>query len=109
MTLSPSDVVMIPFPYTDLKTSKRRPVLVLREADEYGDFLAVAITSKAHHTFSIPLSGDAFSAGSLPKTSWVRSDKLYTLNAASVLFTCGRLTPDAFVGVQQELCKHLGC
>lgn len=24
MTLSPSDVVMIPFPYTDLKTSKRR-------------------------------------------------------------------------------------
>ena len=44
MTLSPSDVVMSPFPYTDLKTSKRRLVLVLRAADEYGDFLGVFLS-----------------------------------------------------------------
>lgn len=109
MTLSPCDVVLIPFPYTDLKTAKRRPVLVLRASDEYGDFLAVAITSKPHHSFSIPLSSADFTAGSLPKASWVRSDKLYTLNAASVLFVCGRLTPTAFAGIQTELCRHLGC
>lgn len=80
MTLSLSDVVMIPFPFTDMKTVKRRPVLVMREVDRYGDFLAAAITSKAGHDHSITLSADDFAEGALPKASWVRADKLYTLN-----------------------------
>ena len=43
------EVVLIPFPYTDLATAKRRPVLVLRAEDSFGDFLAAAITSQSGH------------------------------------------------------------
>ena len=38
------DVVIIPFPYSDLSQSKRRPALVLAEAGR-GDFLLCQITS----------------------------------------------------------------
>ena len=109
MTLNPSDIVIIPFPYSNLKANKRRPVLVLQSVDKYGDFLAVAITSKQHHSNSYTLSSVDFQAGSLPKRSYVRMNKIYTLNTASVLFTCGKLKPTIFNRVQSEVCEYLGC
>jgi hypothetical protein len=44
---SVGDVVIIPFPYSDLSQSKRRPALVLAEAGR-GDFLLCQITSKQY-------------------------------------------------------------
>jgi mRNA interferase MazF len=76
----PGDVLLIPFPYTDLTTSKRRPVLVLRHADYFGDFLAAAITSQPGHEDALPLCQDDFQEGILPKPSYLRTTKLYTLN-----------------------------
>jgi len=41
----PSDVVLLPFPFSDLSANKKRPVLILKAANLQGDFLAVQITS----------------------------------------------------------------
>jgi len=41
-----SDLLLIPFPFTDLSVAKRRPVLVLTGADAYGDFIALLVTSR---------------------------------------------------------------
>lgn len=65
----PGDVLLIPFPYTDLTTSKRRPVLVLRPADAFGNFLAAAITSQPGHEDALPLYQADFQEGTLPKPS----------------------------------------
>ena len=40
----PSDIVLLPFPFTDLSASKKRPVLILKEPNFQGDFLAVPHT-----------------------------------------------------------------
>ena len=45
MSFSPADLVGIPFPYSDLKTEKRRPVLVMTPPDRRGDFICAAVTS----------------------------------------------------------------
>ena len=81
----PGEVVLIPFPYTDLATAKRRPVLVPRPADTFGDFLAVAVTSQTGHQDAMPLTQADFQKGILPKPSYVRTSKLYTrsTNASS--------------------------
>ena len=51
MTYEPYDVVVVPFPFTDRLTSKRRPALVLpdREAfnEEVGQAVLAMITSLA--------------------------------------------------------------
>ncbi len=72
MMLKRSDIVQIPFPFSDLTQQKRRPVLLLTAPDALGDFLATAITSQAGHVDGIPLQDDDLVEGKLPKASWVR-------------------------------------
>ena len=45
MTCEPGDLVVIPYPYSDLSASKKRPVLVVTAPDRHGDFIALAVTS----------------------------------------------------------------
>ena len=45
MRCKPGELVAIPFPYSDLTTRKRRPVLVLSHPDDRGDFVGLAVTS----------------------------------------------------------------
>ena len=57
------EVVVLPFPQTDLQAGKRRPALVV--ADLTGDDLILCqITSQSrrHDGYSIPLTGAALSA-----------------------------------------------
>lgn len=42
--LKPSDIVQIPFLFSDISHQKRRPVLLLTAPDAFGDFLAAAVT-----------------------------------------------------------------
>jgi mRNA interferase MazF len=106
---APGDVLFIPFPYTDLTTRKRRPVLVLNQADSFGDFLAAAITSQTGHDDALPLNQADFLEGTLPKPSYLRGTKLYTLNTHLVIGRFGALTPNAFARMHAGVCTLLGC
>jgi mRNA interferase MazF len=46
-TPSAGDVVLMPFPYSDLSKSKRRPALVVADVSR-GDFVLCQITSKPY-------------------------------------------------------------
>jgi len=103
------DVALIPFPYTDQSARKRRPVLILSDLDEYGDFLAVAITSQPDHADGIALANSDFQQGTLPKSSWLRAARLFTLNQDSIAGIFGRLTDAAFQRLHAEVCRQLDC
>lgn len=81
----PSDVVLLPFPFSDLSAHKKRPVLILKAENVQGDFLAVQITSQPGYESALVLEQSDFSVGVLPKTSFVRPDKLITLNKSLVV------------------------
>jgi mRNA interferase MazF len=55
MTYKRGDLALVPFPFTDLSSAKRRPVLLLVDPDGYDDFLAVAVTSRPHHSNAIAI------------------------------------------------------
>jgi mRNA interferase MazF len=42
------DLLVVPYPFTDLSAAKRRPVLALTGPDAYGDFIALPVTSRPH-------------------------------------------------------------
>ena len=43
------ELVLIPYPFTNLSAQKKRPVLVLTTPDKLGDFIALPVTSRSYH------------------------------------------------------------
>ena len=105
----PGDLLLIPFPYSDLSASKKRPILVFSEPDRFGDFLTLPITSQSYHECALELQLQDIEHIALPKKSWVRFDKLYTLNEDIVVKKFGNLSPHFFSVVKLAVCRHLGC
>ena len=88
------DVVIVPFPFSDLSAAKRRPALVLTdsELDAYGDFILAQITSQEKEDAkAISISNADFENGALRHLSNVRPNKLYTANENAVLYKAGNL------------------
>jgi mRNA interferase MazF len=103
-------IVVIPYPYSDaVQQQKKRPVLMLTEPESFGDFVGLAITSRGHHPASVALNQEDRLSGSLPKTSWIRTDKVFTLNRSLVVKTVGEVKAALFLHARQALCGKIGC
>src|SRR3989442_1578398 len=87
------DVVVVNFPFTDLREAKRRPALVVKVIDNE-DLILCQITSRfKQDKFSIPLSSDDFQAGNLAKESYIRPNRIFTLHRELILKKAGELKP----------------
>jgi mRNA interferase MazF len=85
------DVVVVPFPFSDLSLSKRRPALVL--ADLAGDDLILCqITSQTvRDNYSLELLDSDFNSGGLHKPSNIRPNRIFTADCHIVLYKTGSL------------------
>ena len=85
------DVVVIPFPFSDLSGSTKRPAFVL--ADLPGnDIILCQITSRFRKDkFSIELSQDDFANGGLPVLSYIRPNRIFTADKKIILRKAGTL------------------
>lgn len=101
------DVVVIPFPFSDLSGSKKRPALVL--ADLPGnDILLCQITSQnSQDPFSIPIDNSNFDSGSLPVTSHIRPTRIFTDDKNIILLDAGRLESTVVSATIQVVCGLL--
>jgi len=101
------DVVVIPFPFSDLSGSKRRPALVV--ADLHGDDVILCqITSTARDDdYAIPLGTADFASGILPTKSVVRPNKIFTADQHLVLYLSGRLKPEKMKEVTAKIVQIL--
>ena len=61
------DLVLIPFPFSDLKATKKRPVLVLTKPDRHGDFIGLAVTSVPQPDPQVAIDHASLSEGALPQ------------------------------------------
>lgn len=103
------EVVLLPVPFTNLTSLKRRPVLVIRDSDDQGDFIALPVTSQAQPAPAIPLTATDFSRGLLAKPSWVRTDKFYTFHDSIVVAVLGAITTECQSRISKAVCHGLGC
>jgi mRNA interferase MazF len=101
------DLVLLPFPFSDLSTTKRRPVLMLTEPDTQGDFVACPVTSRSGWTHGRLLSQADLAGGTLPLVSWVRTDKVVTLHIGLILRRFGRVTTAARTMIAVDVCRFL--
>jgi mRNA interferase MazF len=92
--------VVLPFPFSNLAASKRRPALVLASAAPHDDVILCMITSRhTRDTNAVPLDQADFTEGGLPQASNARPNRLFTAEPSIILRKAGRLTPDKLEAV----------
>ena len=85
------EVVVLPFPQTNLQFGKRRPALVV--ANLPGDDLILCqITSQSRNDGqSVPLAVADFQDGRLAQDSFIRPQRLFTVEQSVILYTVGKI------------------
>ena len=87
------DVVLVLFPFSNLKGQKLRPALILATA-EFDNLIPCQITSKPYASkTALPLIQKAFAQGGLPIDSFIRPDKIFTAEPSIIQKTVGKLKP----------------
>ncbi len=93
------DVVVIPFPFSDLTESKRRPAFVIANL-EGDDVILCQITSKiVQDMYSLPIDDSDFETGSLKQPSNIRPNRLFTADSHTVLYRVGNLKQEKITEV----------
>jgi len=88
------DVVVLPFPFSDLSQAKRRPALVIAELEGDDRILCQITSQQFKDNYAVLINDSDFEEGSLKKESNVRPNRLFTADNKIVLYRAGHLKKD---------------
>jgi len=88
------DVVVVPFPFSDLTGSKLRPALVVKQLDGDDVILCQITASARKDRYSIPLSNTDFLNGNLPQRSSIRPNRLFTAESKIIIRRAGKISQE---------------
>ncbi len=101
------DVIVLEFPFSDLKISKRRPSLIIK-VPKGEDVIICQITAESQRKdVEVPISKNEFIIGELRKNSYVRIDKLTTIRKTKIKYKIGSLKQDKFNEILNKVCDFL--
>ena len=74
------EIVLIPFPYSDLTLSKKRPALIIsnEKINKMQDRICCLITTKPHKN-DLKINDDYFEEGTLPFKSFIKPHRIFTI------------------------------
>lgn len=101
------DVVVTPFPFSDLSASKKRPALVVASLDGE-DVILCQITSQMKRDANvISLQDVDFQTGSLTQDSFIRPNRIFTADSRIVLYRAGRIATQKMDEVTRSIIELL--
>ncbi len=99
------DVVVLPFPFSDLSANKKRPALVMA-ALSGDDLVCCQITSEERFDqYSLRLHPSDFEQGKLRQLSMIRPNKLFTADRSLLLYKIGSLNKKKLKDVEDALVR----
>ena len=96
---SAGEVVLVPFPFSDLSQSKLRPAVCLADVGR-GDSVLCQVTSSPYgDPTAVPLGASDFATGGLLVASFARPGELFTASLGLMVKSVGVLSPGATAGL----------
>ena len=86
------DVVVVPFPFSDLTATKRRPALVVADLSGVDVILCQITTRSARDSYAVLLADEDFSTGGIRQPSNIRPNRLFTADSGVILYRAGAIT-----------------
>lgn len=103
---SQGDILIVPFPFSDLTSIRQRPVLVLSNSEymqDCIDLITCGITSNLKDSkHSILIDNSNLLEGAIPLKSRIKVDKLFTLEKSIIKKKIGRINKKTFDEVKKE-------
>ena len=84
------DVVVVPFPFSNIKGSTRRPALVIKDLSG-DDLILCQITASRSDEYSVSLTNKDFKKGGLRKKSVIRPNRMFTADYHLIIYKIGSL------------------
>lgn len=105
-------IVLTPFPYTDLSGAKLRPVLMLRQASRFDDWLVCMVSSKIDQAETgldevLDSAAADFVGSGLKVPSVLRLSRLAVLDASLLVGSIGSISDALLLQVRQRLAKWI--
>jgi len=101
------EILIIPVPFTDLTSQKKRPVLVLSNNNYNSmadDVIVAAITSNVDNKpYIVLLNNNDLSSGVLAVKSCIRADKIYTLSQNIIIKSFAKVKTDIIDAVKDKI------
>lgn len=90
-----NDIILIPFPYSDLTGSKQRPALIVSNGriNKTEDRICCLITSQQPDE-GIAIDKNNLKNGTLPFKSWTKPHRLFTVNEKIIVKKLCTVTDD---------------
>ncbi len=107
MNINQRELVLLPYPFTDMGRSKVRPALVVSNDSfnkKTADCIMVPLTTVIkEEPYSILIKQKDLVSGKLLKPSRVRADKIFTVEKELIIMKIGILTDKTFDRIRTEI------
>ena len=106
-------IALMPFPYTDLTHSKKRPVLLLRRLDDaQDDWLVCMVSSRLHQAepgldWVLTSEAEEFADSGLKVSSVFRLSRVAVLDGALLLGQMGTVTETRLCDLRSRLSRWI--
>jgi len=102
------EIILIPFPYSDLTGSKLRPALILsnKHLNKTDDRICCLITSNAPAD-GVSIPEKVQDGGKLPFESWIKPHRLFTVNAKIIKKKLCSVSPEFYDTILGKVAYYL--
>ncbi len=97
------EVVVLPFPYTDLSSTKKRPALVIATLKGENIILAQITTAERKDEDLVSLKRKDFESGFLKHDSFIMPSIIFTAESSTVHYKAGKIKPNKIQEVEKKL------
>ena len=101
------DIVILEFPFSNLKQVKRRPSLVIK-IPKGDDIIVCQITGKSYEkSVEIPIKIGDFDKGNLKVESYMRLDKIFSIEKSLIKYKIGSLKKEKINEIVEKICLFI--
>ncbi|MFH1191652.1 MAG: type II toxin-antitoxin system PemK/MazF family toxin [Candidatus Omnitrophota bacterium] len=85
------DIIVFPFPFSDLTQFKRRPALIIAELEGDDVILCQVTSQQLKDRYAVSIDEGDFEMGTLKQKSNIRPNRIFTADRRIILYRVGRL------------------
>jgi mRNA interferase MazF len=102
------EIVLIPFPYSDLTFSKKRPALIIsnKKINKMEDRICCLVTTSAHKD-DLKIKNKHLEEGELPFQSFIKPHRIFTINENIIIKKLCKIDNVLYGSVTEKINEYI--